>query len=208
MESQVESDIRFMARHRVGVSTENAVDQCFRVLFVCTGNVHRSAAAAVLLESQLRPDSLVQIASAGTEGRAYSQMGRLSADAVRELGANPDVHVSQTYQPAMAEWADLILVAEPGHREIVLQSTPLAFRRTFTLREFARLAIHVPPLETPDIVTLRRQVELVAAQRGRVAPPTDDESIPDPVGRDAAYTRKVIGQVAASVANVVRVLGI
>ena len=81
----------------------------------------------------------VRAASAGTNGLTGYAMDAPSALVLRELGGNPDGHTARRVTPALVDSASLVLTADSGHRAALLKESPLAFRRTFTLREFARL---------------------------------------------------------------------
>jgi protein-tyrosine phosphatase len=80
--------------------------------------------------------------------------------------------------------ADLILGATREHRAAAVVLHPRAAARTFTLREFARLAGAVDPATLPDGDPVERAHALVraaAANRGLVTPerPGDDD-VDDP----------------------------
>jgi protein-tyrosine phosphatase len=186
-------------------------DALFKVLFVCTGNIHRSVMGERLMRSRIRPRLPVPIRSAGTQAAVDYPIGEYSAIALKELGADPEDHKPQQLQAAVAASADLILTAELEHRQIVLLETPSALRRTFSLREFARLAEQVEPLRPTDpfdIDTLRAQVLLVSAQRGLAPRTTRSEDIADPVGASLKETRQRASEIAECVDVVIRTFGL
>jgi hypothetical protein len=83
----------------------------------------------------------------------------------------------------------------------------LVFRRTFTIREFARLGAALGPLDdepTPD--RLRARVAEVAAQRGLVEPGADD--IGDPLGGGLDVARATVATIAAAVDGALLALGV
>ncbi|UQX86778.1 hypothetical protein M6D93_10710 [Jatrophihabitans telluris] len=183
----------------------------FGILFVCTGNLHRSVMAERLLRSRLDDRLPVTVISTGIEAVVGAAVGEHSAVALRELGVDPEGHSARAYVPQLANNADLILTAERAHREQVLRDTPSALRRTFTLEEFARLAETVEPLPfaaRPRLVELRAKVHAVAGRRGRVMPGRGPRDIADPATADLAETRRVAADVADKIAAVVRVLGL
>jgi protein-tyrosine phosphatase len=108
----------------------------FSVLFVCTGNTCRSALAKALLEHRLQ-DTPVMVFSSGTanlEGMPASEGARAIA---REHGADLSRHYSTGLTRSQIADADLILTMEPGHKQRVLEMSPEAATRTFTLTEYA-----------------------------------------------------------------------
>ena len=75
--------------------------------------------------------------------------------------------------------ADLVLTATRQHRAGVVTTAPYAIRRTFTIREFARLVAAIPPEPPEDDLGARARalVERVAAHRASTAsvgPAADD----------------------------------
>ncbi len=118
----------------------------FRVLFVCTGNVCRSPAAELLF-ARAAVGYDIASASAGTNGLTGHGVDDPTAYALKEIGVDPSRHVAQRLTPALMNAADLILTATTEHRSVVVQQMPLGFRRTFTLREFARLGAELDPLD-------------------------------------------------------------
>jgi protein-tyrosine phosphatase len=189
----------------------SAEERLFKVLFVCTGNIHRSVMGERLMRSRVRPGWPVAVRSAGTQAVVDHPIGEYSAIALKELGGNPEGHKARQLVTPVAASADLILTAEVAHRQIILLETPAALRRTFSLLEFARLAEQVEPLklfERLDIDAVRAQVLQVSAQRGLARQPTQPEDIADPVGATLKETRQRARQVAECVDIVIGTLGL
>jgi protein-tyrosine phosphatase len=181
----------------------------FSVLFVCTGNICRSPAAELLFRS--RTAGLpITAASAGTHGLSGHDMDRPSAFAVRELGLDPSPHAARRLTASMTTAADLVLTADSGQRSIVLHSEPLAFRRTFTMREFGRLGAELPALDGAiDETALRERVAQVAAHRGLVEPgPPGADEIGDPLGGGIEVARATVAQIGRAVDEIVFALGL
>lgn len=180
----------------------------FRVLFVCTGNVCRSPAAELLFARAAAGQDIAS-ASAGTSGLTGHGVDEPTAYALRERGIDSSRHVGQRLTPGLVNAADLILTATTEHRSAVVQQTPLAFRRTFTLREFARLGAELGPLENeigPE--ALRRRVGQVAEQRGQVeaAEPGGDD-IGDPFGETLEIAQACVAAIEETITGVVAALG-
>lgn len=181
----------------------------FTVLFVCTGNICRSPIAERLLAARLTPTerAAVRSISAGTQAVSGYPMDALAADALRTLGGNPDRHVARQITAEMVRDADLVLTATNAHRSRIVRDQPAAMRRTFTLREFARLG---DDLGAPRPRTnLSERVREVAAQRGivEVVDPAADE-IGDPFGASAEVMQACGDLIADAVDSVLRILAL
>jgi protein-tyrosine phosphatase len=112
-----------------------------RILTVCTGNICRSPVAERLLQAGL--DQVVpggfQVSSAGTRALVGEPMQPISADIVRTFGGNPEGFAARQLTPKILRGVDLVLTMTSGHRGEVLQLDASLLKRTFTIREFARM---------------------------------------------------------------------
>ena len=155
------------------------------ILFVCVGNVCRSPLAERVLELRLREllgdgATAIGVSSAGVLALVGNPMDELAAEQLRRLGGDSRDFVSTQWDSTMSERADLVLTATRELRSRVLEETPRALRRTFTIPEFAALA-------TSDIFRERRvasAADLVgraAMWRGSLG--LDAYDVPDPVGQ-------------------------
>lgn len=176
------------------------------MLCVCEGNLCRSPAAEALLRAALGPG--VEVSSAGTRAVVGSpvdpRMGALLAG--RSLDA--DGFRARQLEPALLTGADLVLTMTRPQRARAVELAPSVVRRTFTLRELARLLGDVDPAVLgPGTVAERTAaaLPLAAAQRRYRADPREDD-IADPYGRtDAAY-RRAFAEVADAVDRVAAVV--
>ena len=79
--------------------------------------------------------------------------------------------------------ADLVLALTRGHRQSSRRPVAPAVRRTFTLREFARLLEQVDPSALPEgtpAERLRAAMPLVVAKRGLERTSAEDDDVVDP----------------------------
>ncbi len=173
----------------------------FSVLSVCTGNICRSPVAELLLAHALAPLGDVRVESAGTGALVGSgvpdQAQRLAAS--RSIDAS--AHRARQIDTGMIRNADLIVAMAREHRRLIVESLPAAMRRTFTLRELARIAEYVEPRLEQAVIDsgattaadgMRAAVGLAAALRGTVEPPASPEEfdVVDPYRRsDETYER-------------------
>lgn len=189
----------------------------FAILFVCHANVCRSPLAEYLARRAL-DDAFgsaarsVVVASAGTHAYAGAPMDRGSAAVLAGAGVDSAPFLSRRLDPHLVSEAGLVLTAGRAQRSVCVELATEALGRTFTLRQFARLVVAVPPV--PALVTgplperLRALVERVRTYRhlARAAPAADDE-LADPVGRPAEEFRACAATIRQSFGAVVRVIG-
>jgi protein-tyrosine phosphatase len=118
----------------------------FRILVVCTGNVCRSPVAAAVLRDALEEiaPGAFSVESAGTRALAGEAAQPLSASIATRLGSGLDGFVARQLTEPMVASADLVLTLASGHIRDVLRFSPAALKRTFTLREFARILATLP----------------------------------------------------------------
>lgn len=104
-----------------------------RVLFVCTANICRSP--YMELRTREMAGSELDVSSAGTHGFVDHPMSTemtpgLDEDAVGAFR-------SRKLTRDLVTDADLVLTAEVAHRRFILDDHPGAFRKVFTLGQFA-----------------------------------------------------------------------
>lgn len=125
----------------------------FEVLFVCHANQCRSAMAERLANRAFADrlgvrGSKLSVSSAGTHARAGVPMHRTAAEVLRERRAYADCFGSRLLTPPLLASPDLILTATREQRTACMNLVPSVARRTFTLRQFGRLATTVGTVST------------------------------------------------------------
>ncbi|MDO5633346.1 MAG: phosphotyrosine protein phosphatase [Micrococcus sp.] len=114
------------------------------ILFICTGNVCRSAYAHRALKTHLRaaniPPARIEVSSMGT----WPNQALGVPEILQQIGAEHGVEGLADHAPVATATpalrsADLILTATKDHMEQVLRDTPQSLGRTFTLLEFGAL---------------------------------------------------------------------
>ena len=177
-------------------------DQQATVLFVCTGNICRSAYGHHLLARELdqtAPGSYA-VVSAGTQVNP-----RLTVPPqIHALERAAGLRTLREHSPSQVnrrtvQKADLIVGATSEHLAAVLRETPGALNRSFTMLEFgaaaAALAAGTLPAWTGPAsadATLPERVRELARHLSRHRPAIrgslDSIDLPDPYGReDEAY---------------------
>lgn len=172
----------------------------FTVLFVCVGNVCRSPLAEELLRARLEAElgemgGAVRVESAGVRAQVGEAMDETAAGELERLGLRQRSSTARQLTTDMIARADLVLTASKDLRSSILEQTPSALRRTFTVREFAELV---------NGATAGSPRALVAdAVRRRSAAKLQDYDIPDPRGRGSRAHRKAADLIDRSVSTAI-----
>lgn len=111
-----------------------------RILFVCTGNICRSVMAEYLLKKKIKDEGLqgLETASQGVAGSPVMKVPDMVVRLMQEIGIDVTAHTSSFLSAEKVGWADLILVMEARHKEIIALRHPDAKDKTFLLHEYAQ----------------------------------------------------------------------
>ena len=165
----------------------------YRVLFVCTGNICRSAYADVVARAR------------GVAGVAFSSAG---THAVVGAGLNPPMaahlpdgvtprHRARQLTRALAEEADLIVAMDASHRRYVFEEWQELGTKTFVIGHVARELGRLP--EGVDLDGLAAHL-----WRNRAASAGDD--VADPYGRGAVAAATAAREIDERLAPLLAVL--
>jgi protein-tyrosine phosphatase len=172
--------------HTVAVTGAQEQTAAVAVLFVCTGNICRSALAERLgrayLDDRLGDDAgCIRIASAGIGAVVGSGMHPDSALVLTGFGGDPAGFVARQVDERAITEADLVLTMTRQHRRAVLQAIPRALNKTFTLREAADVAAQLDgDVLGEDLAERARDlVRQLATSRSRRS--HEDDDVPDPI---------------------------
>lgn len=163
----------------------------FDVLFVCHANICRSPMAEHLARRAIEQSfghlgAALSVSSAGTHTGGGAAMHPSTAQVLMERGIVAPPWISRSLTAAMVAEAGLVLAAGRAQRSRCVELEPRALRRTFTFRQFARIAGVLPPAVPdsgiPPEARFREAVERVGKWRNRVQPRSADaDDIVDPV---------------------------
>jgi protein-tyrosine phosphatase len=190
------------------LTTAETPQGTFSILTVCTGNVCRSPAVERLLARDLGPT--VFVSSAGTHALVRQPIAEPMARLLRNNGVADGAFAARRLTESMVKNADLVLTLTRAQRSLVVELRPSAVRRTFTLREFAKLLGQVDRSAVPDGTAaqrLRAVMPLVVARRtlSRTSSPKDDDVI-DPFRHSDEVYASSFTQITAAVESIVAVL--
>lgn len=180
----------------------------FRILTVCTGNICRSPAAALMLRRGLGQG--LRVESAGTHAVVDGPLDPGMAAALAPLGVRDDGTTARALRPEMVDGADLVLAMERQHRAAVAELVPQAVRRLFTLTEFAALLEgwqedgRVRPFYSVRVPDRLHEFMAVAPRlRGTVRLASGEADIPDPFQMAPEVYRESAQRIAVAVGTIV-----
>lgn len=196
-----------------GTTATPSVPDPFRILFVCTGNICRSAQGEQLLRARIPAElqGVIEIRSAGTGALVGAPMPDEAAALSRHYGGVPDAHAGQDLTADLVRESDLVLAMASEHRSGAVQLLPRASRYSFMLTEFGALLddlsrnLPEPVLDEalpqhPLTTRLRALVRMAAGRRGFL-PPEDasPQDVVDPYRRSQQVYDESAAQVSAGV---------
>jgi sulfate adenylyltransferase len=140
-----------------------------RVLFVCTANICRSPFMELAAREFLQDNSSVQVTSAGTHAHAGKALDMGLMAQLDDPTAATNLS-SRLLTRDLINEADLVLTAEASHRQVVLDEVPSAFRKVYTLGQFAD-AITKQPLTGRELLANLAQLQVDRSGQHDIADP-------------------------------------
>ena len=180
-------------------------ENVFSILTVCTGNICRSPAVERLLASTLGPT--VNVASAGTHALVGHPISEPMAALLRNGGIQERPFAARRLSEQLLKEADLVLPLTRAQRGLVVELWPGAVRRTFTLREFARLLSWLDPSAIPagtPAERLRAALPLAAGERGRERTSPNEDDVVDPFRLNDEVYAASFRQISSAVQVIIR----
>jgi protein-tyrosine phosphatase len=187
-----------------------------RILTVCTGNICRSPVAERLLQAgldQVLPGAF-QVRSAGTRAMVGDPIQPLSADIIRMYGGTERGFAARQLTPKILRETDIVLTMTSKHRGEVLQLDASLLKRTFTIREFARMLEALeerdnaadPTEMASDAGTLWRglPVRLASVRHLALAADAADNEVVDPYRRSPEVYRQMEDELAPAILTILR----
>ncbi|WP_341716049.1 low molecular weight phosphatase family protein [Micromonospora sp. FIMYZ51] len=160
------------------------------VLFVCHANLCRSPMAEYAAR-RLLADWSITVASAGTDAVPGLAMHPYAAKIAAETGEDPASFRSRRLAPEHLVDSVLVLTATRRQRSVCTVLAPAVLHRTFTLRQFGRLAAMIESPMDRHGDPLRAVVAAAALARGRLQPALGDaDDLRDPVAGTAEDFRR------------------
>lgn len=109
-----------------------------KILFLCTGNICRSAMADIFFRERLRLVGAkdVEVRSAGVAAFPGSMVPDEVLKVAARAGLNASAHRARLVSGELLDWADLVLAMDASHKRTVERHYPRAAGKTHLLKVF------------------------------------------------------------------------
>ncbi len=109
-----------------------------KIMFICTGNICRSAMAHWLMEKKIKDNKLenIEIYSCGIFAQSGDNATDNAVEVANEYGVDLKKHKATNIRNSKIEEMDLILCATMSHKYNVLQMYPDLQGKVYTMKEY------------------------------------------------------------------------
>lgn len=108
-----------------------------KIMFICTGNICRSAMAHALMEKKVAEKELdIKVFSSGLYAEDGDYATYNAIEAMEEYGVDLKKHKATNTKNTNIQEMDLILSATMGHKVMLLQMYPELKEKIYTMKEY------------------------------------------------------------------------
>ena len=110
-----------------------------KIMFVCTGNICRSAMAEGYLKMILSRKKIgnIEVCSSGIYAEDGEEASYLAKRTMADYDVDLSGHRATNIKNSMAQEMDLILCATMAHKQLLIQIYPSLKEKTYTIKEYA-----------------------------------------------------------------------
>lgn len=131
-----------------------------KIMFVCTGNICRSAMAeAICRKMAEKKNKEVEIYSCGITAYTGDWSTENAIEVMEEIGIDLKKHRATNIKESKIEEMDLILCATTNHKKSVIHQYPSLKEKTYTIKEYAQEGVKELDIADPwgyNIQTYRK----------------------------------------------------
>ena len=109
-----------------------------KIMFICTGNICRSAMADAYMKKRVAEENLsMEVYSSGIYAEDGGQASYLAIETMEEYEVDLKSHKSTNTRNSNIVEMDIILCATKGHKELLIQMYPNLKEKIYTIKEYA-----------------------------------------------------------------------
>ncbi len=122
-----------------------------KIMFICTGNICRSAMAEGMMKKIVKEENIeAQVYSCGIYAETGDYATYNAIEAVKEYEVDISLHRATNIRESQIEEMDLILCATISHKQSVLYLHPTLEGKVYTMKEYANLDKNGQDLDIKD----------------------------------------------------------
>ena len=109
-----------------------------KIMFICTGNICRSAMAHWLMEKKIKDNNLnnIEVYSSGVFAEPGDKSTYSAIEVMEEYGVDLTNHKATHITQSKIEEMDLVLCATTSHKYSVLQMYPSLIGKVYTMKQY------------------------------------------------------------------------
>ena len=109
-----------------------------KIMFICTGNICRSAMANAYMKKRVAEEKLpIEVCSSGIYAENGGQASYLAIETMQEYEVDLNSHKSTNTRNSNITEMNIILCATTGHKQLLIQMFPNLKEKIYTIKEFA-----------------------------------------------------------------------
>ena len=123
-----------------------------KIMFICTGNICRSAMAHWLMEKKIKDNNLnnIEVYSSGVFAEPGDKSTYSAIEVMEEYGVDLKNHEATHIMQSEVQEMDLILCATSSHKRSVLQMYPNLNGKVYTMKEYVNINKNEQDLDIKD----------------------------------------------------------
>lgn len=111
-----------------------------KIMFICTGNICRSAMAEGMMKKLVKENNIdAEVYSCGTYAETGDYATYNAIDAMKQYDVNIEEHRATNIRESKIEEMDLILCATQRHKQMVSYLYPKLKEKIYTMKEYAEI---------------------------------------------------------------------